>query len=116
MDFVGRYLTTVLNFLLIKESTLAWLLAVRTSLVVTFILSMKYNSTVILSDNWFHILQMAILALSQGWLNTVAVIHLPAHVEGGAAKSRACTLGLSVAFLGIVSGQWSSKLIKVLWG
>lgn len=115
VDFIGRYLPNVIPTLLIHESQLKWFLIVRVLLIVAFVLSMKFPSTVILGDIWCHMVQMALLAFTNGWLSTVATIHLPGHVKAAEAKSRASALGIAVGFVGIVAGQWTSKLIKVLF-
>lgn len=75
---------------------------------------MKFPSVIILGDAWFHIVQMGFLAFTNGWLSTVATVHLPLHVNGPAARSRASALGIAMGFVGIVTGQWTSKLLKVI--
>lgn len=59
---------------------------------------------------------MVVLAFTNGWFSTVASVHLPGHVTGAAAKSVASSFGIAVGFLGIVAGQWSSRLVKLIFG
>lgn len=75
---------------------------------------MALPSTPVFGHAWFHVTQMALLAFTNGWLGTVAVIHLPTHVDGAGARSRASTLGVAVALFGVVCAQWTAALISYI--
>ena len=75
---------------------------------------MSYGRYTFFRSATVQIIQIIIIGFSNGYLSTCAVIHLPSHVNGAASKARASSFGMSVGFLGIVAGQWTSKLIKLL--
>lgn len=114
LDFLGRYLPNVVPVLLFPESLLKWGIIARLFIVISFIVSMKFPNLVVFGAGWFHILSMALLAFTSGWFSTVAAVHLPGHVNGPTAKSRASTFGIAVGIIGVVVGQWTSKLLKVI--
>lgn len=114
MDFAGRFLPNVVNRMLFRESYLPWCLLLRCVLIAFAFLTLALPDATVLNHPSFHVLLIAAIALSNGWLTTVSSIHLPGHVDGASAKSRASSMGLTFALVGVAGGSWTATLINYL--
>lgn len=115
-EFLGRFLPTVVPWLYIRERTVSVALFVRLALVISCILSMVLPNTMPFSNAAFRMAEITTLAFTNGWFATVVTMHLPNHVTGAADKSTASGCGVAAAYIGVVAGQWLSKLTKTLAG
>ena len=101
-DTIGRFMGGKFH---LSGNTVIGLSVLRSVFIATTILiAYKASPAFIFQEDWFKILNMALFALSNGYVSTQCAIKAPSYVKEDQRESIGIFVGLFIA-LGIVSGS-----------
>lgn len=111
-DLIGRYLPNVVPQLMVSRFYTHIISYLRFIFIIFSLLSALYRCSPFLGALWFHILQIFLLALTNGWMSTVTFVRTVEMVNGDGAKKRIASFCLLCVTGSILVSQGLSYFIS----